>query len=33
VLSIAHRPSVAALHDRRWILTPGDDGVGLVIVD
>ena len=33
VLSIAHRPSVAALHDRRWMLVPGDDGVGLVIVD
>ncbi|MCC6765903.1 MAG: ABC transporter ATP-binding protein/permease [Deltaproteobacteria bacterium] len=33
LLSIAHRPSVAALHDRRWKLVPGDDGVGLVVVD
>jgi vitamin B12/bleomycin/antimicrobial peptide transport system ATP-binding/permease protein len=33
LLSIAHRPSVATLHGRRWLLVPGDDGVGLVIVD
>jgi putative ATP-binding cassette transporter len=33
VLSIAHRPSVAALHERRWLLVLGHDGVGLMIVD
>jgi putative ATP-binding cassette transporter len=33
LLSIAHRPSVAALHDRRWLLVPGEDGVGLVVVE
>ncbi|MCC6846953.1 MAG: ABC transporter ATP-binding protein/permease [Deltaproteobacteria bacterium] len=33
LLSIAHRPSVAALHDRRWALVLDDDGVGLVVVD
>ena len=33
LLSIAHRPSVATLHGRRWLLVPGDDDVGLVIVD
>jgi putative ATP-binding cassette transporter len=33
LLSIAHRPSVAALHDRRWFLVTGDDGVGMLIVE
>lgn len=31
LVSIAHRPSVAALHRRRWLLVRDVDGVGLVI--
>ena len=33
LLSIAHRPSVAALHERRWVLVRDEDGIGLVVVE
>ncbi len=33
LLSIAHRPSVAALHDRRWLLVRGEDGVAVLVVE
>lgn len=33
LLSIAHRPSVAALHEHRWVLVRDEDGVGLVVAE
>lgn len=33
LLSIAHRPSVAALHDRRWLLVRDEHGVGVIVVE
>ncbi|MEB2283735.1 MAG: hypothetical protein B6D46_15815 [Polyangiaceae bacterium UTPRO1] len=33
LLSIAHRPSVAALHTIRWVLVRDADGVGVLVVE
>lgn len=31
LVSIAHRPAVAAFHDQRWTLTPGNSGSGSLL--
>jgi len=33
LISIAHRPSVAALHEVRWFLVRDADGVGTIVVE